>query len=192
MKQSKEYQLEKGLALQSNRGKTHAGNTVVVDVADDSPQFLQNLIFCVVPMEALLFEGDCHVWDVEVFSARKDTPLLLAVQISGRRCAAIPLKTPATPQKLEFFFRHFSALNLTVIDTVMRDVNVDTVRHLINYYASLYVSSGVTTLAADVCQSASRQRRHTTLSPHHTHHSHQHTRHSHTHHTRCSSCCPEP
>ena len=74
----------------------------------------------------------------------------------------MPLRGPPTPQKLGsfFFFPAFlSGLNLAVIDPVMRDVSVDIECHPIIYYASLYVCSGEPTLAADVCQSASRKRR---------------------------------
>ena len=50
-------------------------------------------------------------------------------------------------------------VSLAVIDTVMRGVSVDKDRNLLSCYTSLYVSSGEPTLAADVCQSASRTRR---------------------------------
>ena len=49
--------------------------------------------------------------------------------------------------------------NSAVIDTVMRHVNVHIDCHLISCCASLYRASGEPTLAADVCQSASRTRR---------------------------------
>ena len=65
------------------------------------------------------------------------------------------------PSEVGVHFSTFlSASNLVVIDTVMQVVNVDIDFHLTSYYASLYVSSGEPTLAADVCQSTSRMRRH--------------------------------
>ena len=73
----------------------------------------------------------------------------------------LPRKGPANLSEVGvfFFFGIFAASNLPMIDTVMGHVNVHKDCHLTSCHASLYVSSGEPTLAADVCQSASRTRR---------------------------------
>ena len=73
------------------------------------------------------------------------------------RCAALwevfGTEDSADPSEVGvlFFFGIFGALNSATIDTVMRAVSVDIDRNLISYYASLYVSRGEPTLAADDC-----------------------------------------
>ena len=72
----------------------------------------------------------------------------------------LPLWGTANPQKLESMFSvFFAALNFTVIGNVMGHANVYTDCRLISCYASLCRASGERTLAADVCQTASRMRR---------------------------------